>query len=187
MLQGAQKEPLAVTELEERYGITRRTLQRTHAKLARLGLIEHVSWMNSRYRGRTGWRLLSRMSGGLSQPADRIDRWRGDVSYERRRKDEQLVELLRQYTPHAEGNPTNFPRPGRHGSCSSHTAGSEQGEAAVQRVDVAVVVLVCGVAARVAGAHWTAEPCQSVPGVQQGDLTVAVRVAFTRPRRCRLD
>lgn len=88
------KEPLAVTELEKRYGITRRTLQRTRAKLARLGLIEHVSWMNSRYGGRTGWRLSSRMSGGLRQLADRIERWRSDGRPERRRKDEQLVELL---------------------------------------------------------------------------------------------
>ncbi len=88
-------EPLAVAGLEERYGISRRTLQRTRAKLARLGLIEHVTWMNSRYGGRTGWRLSSRMSGALRQLADRIDRWRGDMRAERKRKDEQLVELLR--------------------------------------------------------------------------------------------
>ena len=88
------KEPLAVAGLEERYGITRRTLQRTRAKLARLGLIEHVTWMNSRFGGRTGWRLSSRMSSGLRQLADRIDRWRGDIRYERRRQDERLVELL---------------------------------------------------------------------------------------------
>ena len=89
------KEPLAVTDLDERYGITRRTLQRTRAKLARLGLIEHVSWMNSRYGGRTGWLLSSRMSSALRQLAERIDQWRSDVRYERRRKDDQLVELLR--------------------------------------------------------------------------------------------
>lgn len=89
------KEPLSVTELEERYGISRRTLQRTRAKLARLGLIEHVSWMNSRYGGRTGWVMSSRMTGGLRKLADRIDRWRGDTRLERQRKDQQLVELLR--------------------------------------------------------------------------------------------
>ena len=87
-------EPLAVVELEERYGIKRRTLQRTRAKLARLGLIERVSWMSSRYGGRTGWRVSSRMSRGLRQLANRIERWRGDNRDERRRKDEQLVELL---------------------------------------------------------------------------------------------
>ncbi|MGB6919265.1 MAG: hypothetical protein WBF96_12150 [Phycisphaerae bacterium] len=81
--------------LEEKHGISRRTLQRARAKLARLGLIEHVSWMNSRYGGQPGWRLSSKMSTALRQLADKIDRWREDTHAERLRKDEQLVELLR--------------------------------------------------------------------------------------------
>ena len=35
------------------HAISRRTLERTRAKLSRLGLIEHVTWMNSRHGGRT--------------------------------------------------------------------------------------------------------------------------------------
>ena len=81
--------------LEQDHGISRRTLQRTRAKLARLGLIKHVSWMNSRYGGQQGWKLSSRMGTALRQFADKIDDWRKDTRPERIRKDEQLVELLR--------------------------------------------------------------------------------------------
>ena len=75
-------------------GIPRRTLQRTRAKLARLGLIERVSWMNSRYGGQEGWKLSGRMSTGLRQLADRIDDWRKDRDSARREKDAHLVALL---------------------------------------------------------------------------------------------
>ena len=80
--------------LENRHDISRRTLERTRAKLARLGLIEHVTWMNSRYDGQTGWLLSSRLSTALRQLADKIDRWRKDDRPERRAKDERLVGLL---------------------------------------------------------------------------------------------
>ena len=63
----------------ERHGISRRTLERTRAKLARLGLIEHVTWMNSRYGGRDGWVLSGRMSTAVRQLADKIDAWRRDT------------------------------------------------------------------------------------------------------------
>ena len=81
--------------LEQRYRISRRTLQRTRAKLARLGLIEHVSWMNSRYGGQQGWKLSGRMSTALRQLADKIDEWKKDDRDERRQKDEMLVGLIR--------------------------------------------------------------------------------------------
>ena len=81
--------------LEQRYRISRRTLQRTRAKLARLGLIEHVSWMNSRYGGQQGWKLSGRMSTALRQLADKIDEWRKDDRAERKQKDEMLVGLIR--------------------------------------------------------------------------------------------
>ena len=80
--------------LEGRYGISRRTLQRARAKLACLGLIEHVSWMNSRYGGQSGWRLSSKMSTALRQLADKIDQWHADRRPERMEKDEMLVEML---------------------------------------------------------------------------------------------
>lgn len=84
-----------LSDLERRHRISRRTLQRTRAKLARLGLIEHVTWMNSRYGGQDGWRLSSRMSTGLRQLADWLDEWRYDDRSERCRKETLLAELLR--------------------------------------------------------------------------------------------
>ncbi len=91
----AAKQPIpTLADLECRFSISRRTLQRARAKLARLGVIEHVTWMNSRYGGQQGWRLSGRMSSSLRQLADRLDAWRSDVRPERGEKDEQLVELL---------------------------------------------------------------------------------------------
>ena len=37
--------------IESKYRVSRRILQRARAKLSRLGLIEHVSYLNSRYGG----------------------------------------------------------------------------------------------------------------------------------------
>ena len=85
----------SLSYLEDRYGISRRTLQRTRAKLSRLGLIERISWMNSRYGGQEGWKLSSRMGTALRGLADRIDSWRKDACSKRTQKDEQLVELLK--------------------------------------------------------------------------------------------
>jgi hypothetical protein len=81
--------------LEQQHGISRRTLERTRAKLARLGLIERVTWMNSRYGGQQGWRLSSKTSTALRQLAEKIDQWRGDARPERSEKDEMLAQLLR--------------------------------------------------------------------------------------------
>ena len=84
----------SLVTLETRHGISRRTLERTRAKLARLGLIEHITWMNSRYGGQTGWVLLSRMSTALRQLVNKIDQWRKDDRRERMEKDERLVRVL---------------------------------------------------------------------------------------------
>ena len=81
--------------VERRYGMSRRTLQRTRAKLHRLGIIEHVSWMNSRYGGQHGWRLSAKMSTALRQLAGKVDDWRLDKRPERAEKDEMLAGLLR--------------------------------------------------------------------------------------------
>ena len=56
--------------IETRYDVSRRTLQRTRAKLSRLGLIEHVRYLNSRYGGQHGWKLSSRFEGALRQLAE---------------------------------------------------------------------------------------------------------------------
>ena len=62
----AAKQPIpTLANLECRFSISRRTLQRSRAKLARLGLIEYVTWINSRYGGQQSWKLSSRMSGAL--------------------------------------------------------------------------------------------------------------------------
>jgi hypothetical protein len=82
--------------LERRHNISRRTLERARAKLARLGLIEHVTWMNSRYGGQQGWVLSNRMSGALRLLADKIDGWRNDTRPERQEKDDMLAQLLRE-------------------------------------------------------------------------------------------
>jgi len=84
----------SLTSLEQRHGISRRTLQRTRAKLSRLGLIEHVTWMNTRYGGREGWKLSGRMGTALRFLAARIDRWRNDGRLDRKEKEDALVDLL---------------------------------------------------------------------------------------------
>jgi len=55
--------------LERKYDISRRILQRTRAKLSRLGLIEHVSYLNNRYGGQHGWKMSGRFRRGLNQLA----------------------------------------------------------------------------------------------------------------------
>ena len=57
--------------LESKYDISRRVMQRTRAKLSRLGLIEHVGYLNNRYGGQHGWKLSSRFETALRQLADR--------------------------------------------------------------------------------------------------------------------
>ena len=93
-LKAANAPSASLSDLERQYGISRRILQRTRAKLARLGLIEYASALSSRYGGQQGWRLSGRMSTALRQLADRVERWRSDVRPERMEKDEKLVGLL---------------------------------------------------------------------------------------------
>jgi len=81
--------------LERQHGISRRTLQRTRAKLARLGLIEHASGLAARHGGEEGWTLSSHMSTALRHLADQIDRWRSEDRPARREKEEVLAGLLR--------------------------------------------------------------------------------------------
>lgn len=83
-----------MAHLEREHGISRRTLQRTRAKLARLGLIERISRFNTRYGGAEGWRLSTRMSSSLRALADTLDRWRQDHSPRRVEKDRRLADLL---------------------------------------------------------------------------------------------
>ena len=98
-LEAAAGVPSPLHEVARAHGLSRRILERTRAKLARLGLIERVTWMNSRYGGRNGWKLSGRMSAGLRALADRIDQWRHDTGPSRKAKEEALAELLRPTEP----------------------------------------------------------------------------------------
>ncbi len=93
-LKAADGPLVTLSAVRERHGISRRTLERTRAKLARLGVIAHVTWMSSQHGGQEGWVLSGRMSTALRQLADKIDVWRRDTSAERREKDERLVGVL---------------------------------------------------------------------------------------------
>lgn len=79
--------------LESKYDISRRILQRTRAKLARLGLIEHVSYLNSRYGGQHGWKLSSRFERALKLLAEKCAGFR-DKRTSSKEKDLMLVELM---------------------------------------------------------------------------------------------
>lgn len=79
--------------LQRKYNISRRILQRTRAKLSRLGLIEHVSYLNSRYDGQHGWKLSTRFERALRELAEKITGFR-DTRTSSKEKDLMLVELL---------------------------------------------------------------------------------------------
>ena len=79
--------------LERRYGISRRILQRTRAKLSRLGVIEHVSYLNSRYGGQHGWKLSSRFEGALKHLAEKNAGFR-NTGTSSKEKDSMLMGLM---------------------------------------------------------------------------------------------
>jgi hypothetical protein len=85
----------SLSPLENRYGISRRSLQRARAKLARLGLIEHASSLNARYGGQSGWKLSGRFAGALRKLADKVEQWADAKSPEKREKEEFLLEICR--------------------------------------------------------------------------------------------
>ena len=55
--------------IEKEYNISYRILQRTRAKLSRIGLIEHISYLNNRYGGQYGWRLSTCLERTLNRLA----------------------------------------------------------------------------------------------------------------------
>ena len=79
--------------IESKYGVTRRILQRARAKLTRLGLIEHVSYLNSRYAGQHGWKLSSRFESALRLLAEKFTGFK-DAKSSSKEKDLMLVELM---------------------------------------------------------------------------------------------
>jgi len=93
-LKAAAESVPSLKVLEEQYGISHRTIERTRAKLARVGLIEHIGPLSKRANGSPGWRLSGRMSAALRLLADKIDVWKSDTRRERRAKDERLMGAL---------------------------------------------------------------------------------------------
>jgi len=79
--------------LEKKYEISRRILERARAKLSRLGLIEHISYLNSRYGGQHGWRLSSRFETALRRLAGKCAVLR-DTSGSSREKDRLLLQFM---------------------------------------------------------------------------------------------
>jgi hypothetical protein len=79
--------------LERKYEISRRILQRARAKLTRLGLIEHISYLNSRYGGQHGWKFSSRFETTLKQLAEKSAMLRNTGTSSREKE-----ELLLQFT-----------------------------------------------------------------------------------------
>ena len=53
------------------YNISYRIVQRTRAKLSRIGLIEHISYLNNRYGGQHGWRLSTCFERTLNKLASK--------------------------------------------------------------------------------------------------------------------
>lgn len=84
-----------LTYLEDKYGIAPRVLQRSRAKLSRLGMIEHVGVLNSRHGGQTGWRLAGRFSSALRTLADKTVAWQHDDQTETQEKEQHLLGLLK--------------------------------------------------------------------------------------------
>jgi len=78
--------------IETKYNVSRRILQRGRAKLSRLGLIEHVSYLNSRYGGQHGWKLSSRFETAMRQLAEKSGNFRDAKAS--KEKDLMLVELM---------------------------------------------------------------------------------------------
>ena len=76
--------------LESKYEISRRILERARAKLTRLGLIEHISYLNSRYGGQHGWKLSSRFETALRQLAEKCAMFK-DTSTSSKEKDALLL------------------------------------------------------------------------------------------------
>ena len=83
-----------LVNIENKYSISRRTLQRTRAKLSRLGLIEHVSYLNSRYGGQSGWKLSTRFSSSLRKLAEYAELWAKEKGAKTQEKERMLMDIL---------------------------------------------------------------------------------------------
>jgi len=83
--------------IENKYGTSRRILQRARAKLSKLGLIEHVSSFNSRYGGQAGWKLSTRFERALKKLAEKCTDLR-DKKSNAKEKDSMLIAFCKCHT-----------------------------------------------------------------------------------------
>ena len=81
-----------LANLETKYCISHRILQRTRAKLSRLGLIEHISYLNSRYGYQNGWKLSTRFERSLNRLAQKCAGLR-DITSGSKDKDAMLIDF----------------------------------------------------------------------------------------------
>ena len=77
--------------MEKQFNISHRVLQRTRAKLSRLGLIEHISSFNIRYGGQAGWKLSTRFERALNQLAQKCVKFR-DTKTSSKEKESILID-----------------------------------------------------------------------------------------------
>jgi len=82
-----------LAHIEKGYDISRRILQRTRAKLSKLGLIECVGYLNNRYGGQHGWKLSTRFESALKRLAAKCAGFR-DAKTSSKEKDLLLLEFL---------------------------------------------------------------------------------------------
>ena len=81
-----------LAETVDKDGISRRTLERTRAKMKRLGIIEPVSRFSSRNNYRDGWMLSGRFENSLYQLAAKMESIK-NTDIGSREKDELLIQL----------------------------------------------------------------------------------------------
>ncbi len=83
-----------LSEAAREHGISRRTFERTRAKMRRMGLIERVSRFSSRLAGREGWVLSTRFERSLEQLAGKVAGLR-DVAASSKDKDALMAQLAK--------------------------------------------------------------------------------------------
>ena len=79
--------------IETKYNLSRRILQRARAKLRRIGLIEHVGFLNSRYDGQHGWKFSNRFTTALIKLSKKIVTFHHQDN-SRKEKDKVLLILM---------------------------------------------------------------------------------------------
>ena len=81
-----------LAETAKRHGVSRRTLERTRAKMKRLGIIEHLSRFSARNNYHEGWMLSGRFENGLRQLAGKMETL-NNTDIGSQEKDELLIQL----------------------------------------------------------------------------------------------